>query len=379
MRIVHITDCYLPRTGGIETQVRSLAMQQRDAGHDVTIITATPGHEGVWSGLDIVDGLPVHRIAANLPGEMPVHPRGGRLIAEALHRLRHDAPVDAVHVHSGVVSPFAWQGIRVATRQHLPTLVTVHCVWGPGAQPAYRLANATTRWSRWGAQVAAVSDMAAERIRPVVAPAQVLVLPNGIHPDQWPVVAHVDEPGTLRVVSVMRLAPRKRTVPLVKVLARAQRELAPDVRLHAVIIGDGPQRGAAQRVARTENVDVEFVGRRDRAGILEAFASSDVFVQPSVKESFGLAALEARTTGLPIVARSQTGIREFVRDGVEGLLCEDDTGLARALVRLGRDPDLLARIRLHNQGTRPQQEWAGVLALTDAAYMRAAEVAHERA
>jgi phosphatidylinositol alpha 1,6-mannosyltransferase len=369
VRIVHISDCYLPRLGGIEVQVRSLALQQRAAGHDVTILTATPGHAGVHAGWDEVDGLVVHRIAASIPGEIPVHPRGGRLITDTLHRLRHEGAIDVVHVHSGVVSPFAWQGIRAATRLRLPTLVTVHCVWGPGAQPAYRLANGITHWSKWGAQLATVSDMAAERIRPVVRPDDVLVIPNGIDLPLWRIDPTPSEPDKLRVVAVMRLAPRKRSLPLVKVLAAASRELAPFVHLSAVVIGDGPQLSSARKAAA--GIDVDFVGRLDRDGIKSVFARSDVFLQSSVRESFGLAALEARTAGLPVVARSQTGIREFVENGVEGLLAPDDSGLTQALVSLGRDQGQLLSISAHNRSTPPAQNWSDVLQLTDRAYARA--------
>jgi glycosyltransferase involved in cell wall biosynthesis len=369
VRIVHISDCYLPRLGGIEVQLRSLALQQRAAGHDVTILTATPGHAGVHAGRDEVDGLVVYRIAASIPGEIPIHPRGGRLITDMLHRLGHDGAIDAVHVHSGVVSPFAWQGIRASTRLRVPTLVTVHCVWGPGAQPAYRLANGITHWSRWGAQLATVSDMAADRIRPVVRPDDVLVLPNGIDPSLWQVETGPREPGKLRVVAVMRLAPRKRSLPLVKVLGEASRQLAPDVHLSAVVIGEGPQLVSARKAAT--GIDVEFVGRLDRDGIKSVFGRSDVFIQSSVRESFGLAALEARTAGLPVIARSQTGIREFVESGVEGLLAPDDAGLARALVSLGQDQSQLLAISAHNRSTPPAQNWTEVLELTDLAYARA--------
>jgi glycosyltransferase involved in cell wall biosynthesis len=135
------------------------------------------------------------------------------------------------------------------------------------------------------------------------------------------------------------------------------------------VIGDGPQLSSARKAAA--GIDVDFVGRLDRDGIKSVFARSDVFIQSSVRESFGLAALEARTAGLPVIARSQTGIREFVESGVEGLLAPDDAGLARALVSVGRDPGQLLSISVHNRSTPPAQNWTEVLELTDLAYARA--------
>ena len=65
-----------------------------------------------------------------------------------------------------------------------------------------------------------------------------------------------------------------------------------------------------------------------------------MFVAPADLESFGIAALEARCAGLPVVAKSSGGVREFVRDEVEGLLCDTDEDMVQALVRLAlrRDP-----------------------------------------
>ena len=83
-----------------------------------------------------------------------------------------------------------------------------------------------------------------------------------------------------------------------------------------------------------------FTGRLPLEGIREVFAASDALAQASVLESFGIAALEARTFGLPVVARAQAGTSEFIHEGVEGLLAVDDEALGSALALLARDPAL---------------------------------------
>jgi phosphatidylinositol alpha 1,6-mannosyltransferase len=370
MRIAHVSDCYAPRTGGIETQVRALASRQSRAGDDVRVITATPGHGDVFAGDDTVDGLPVHRAAAHLPFELPVHPRTGREVG----RLLDTHPVDVVHVHAGVVSPFAWGAVRAATRRGIPTLVTVHSVWGPLARPGFALSDALLRWTRWGATLSAVSDVAAGRISVSLRGApEVLVVPNGIDPADWTVSPVGADPAHLRVVTVMRMAPRKRTLPLVRVLGEAASVLAPAVTLSATLVGDGPERARAEKHVREHGLAdaITFAGRLDRGRIRDVFARSDVYLQPSVKESFGLAALEGRTAGLPVVARTQTGTTQFIHDGVQGLLAVDDSGLARALVTLGRDRALLDAITAHNRGTPPQDAWPHVLEVVRTAYARA--------
>ncbi|TAK69415.1 MAG: glycosyltransferase family 1 protein [Actinomycetota bacterium] len=365
MRIAHVSDCYAPRLGGIEVQVGELARRQVEAGDEVRVLTATrlgADHDGA-------DGVVVHRITARVPFDLPVAPRTHHHVTDVLRRHR----VDVVHVHAGVVSPFAWSGLKAALDLGMPTLVTAHCVWGPLATPGFRLAEKVVRWSSAGAQLSAVSDVAAAPIRSVAADgASVLVLPNGIDPSRWQVEHRPREPGVLRVAAVMRLAPRKRAVPLAVILRNAADALAPQVRLRATVVGDGPDRARLQRHAGGA---VRLPGRLSHDAIRSLYATTDVFVQPSVRESFGLAALEARAAGLPVVARSQAGIGTFVRDGVEGLLAADDAGLTAALVRLGQDPVLLDRISDHNRQTPVVQDWPHVLAATRAAYAAAGATA----
>ncbi len=365
MRIAHVSDCYLPRTGGIETQVRSLALAQRDAGYDVQIITATPGHEQVRSGRDVVDGLPVHRIAVDLPGEVPIHPRTR---AEAVRSLRED-PADVLHIHAGVISPFAWGALRAARELDLPTVVTVHSVWGPLARPGFKVSGALLDWQR--TVMSAVSHMAAERVESALG-VDVAVLPNGIDPHMWRAATpYVMQPGTLRPVSVLRLAPRKRVGALLRALARAQALLGPQVAMRPTIIGDGPERGRSERMAQRLHLDATFTGRLSREEIQQRFAVSDVFVQASVRESFGIAALEARTFGLPVVARTPAGTGEFVTDYLNGLLAADDDALAAALARLGGEPELLARMATYNRTHEPTQTWPSVIRRAHELYERA--------
>lgn len=368
--IVHVSDCYLPRLGGIEVQVRQLAMRQVEAGHEVHVITATPGHDSVRSGIEVLDGVTVHRVAARLPMELPVHPRTGHHVGAIVGGLIRAAGDRVVaHVHAGVVSPFAWSGMRAASSAGAPTVVTVHSVWGPIASPGFRAADALVGWSRGGVQLAAVSEVAAERIRAAAGGgADVMVTPNGVDTDLWQV--RPEPHDGVRAVAVMRLAPRKRAIPLLDLVAEAARDL-PHGRLRLTLVGDGPERARVERHGRDLGLPLELPGRLTHAQIRDLYATCDVFVQPSVRESFGLAALEARTAGLPVVARRETGITEFVTDGVEGLLAGSDAEMSAALSRLASDDALRGRIAAHNRSVEPRQTWPHVLEAVDAAYDRA--------
>jgi glycosyltransferase involved in cell wall biosynthesis len=117
-----------------------------------------------------------------------------------------------------------------------------------------------------------------------------------------------------------------------------------------------------------------LLGFRTREEIRDVFREADVFVLPTIEEAFGIAALEARAAGLPVVAMSSGGVPEIIRHGVEGLLAASDAELAAHLVTLVRDPALRARIAAHNRDTLPPDRWSDVVAR----HLRVYELARER-
>ena len=119
---------------------------------------------------------------------------------------------------------------------------------------------------------------------------------------------------------------------------------------------------------------VTLAGRLDRGAVRELLRGAHVFVAPADLESFGIAALEARCAGLPVVAKASGGVREFVRDEVEGLLCDTDEDMVQALVRLGAEPDPAPGIADHNRTAgRARSTGRCVLESTEAAYAQATE------
>lgn len=108
-----------------------------------------------------------------------------------------------------------------------------------------------------------------------------------------------------------------------------------------VLVGYGALEGELRGRASNLGLDgaVTFVGERDSAEMLQSF---DLFVQPSLYESQGLALLEAMAAGIPSIATDVGGVGDVVRDGDTGLLVPpaDPEALAAAIVRLAAAPDL---------------------------------------
>ncbi len=376
MRVAHISDCYLPRTGGIELQVRGLSQAQLASGGEPEIITATPAARGNPHIRNETDsGVPIHRLAVDLPGGLPITPYfGGRL-----RTLLRDG-VDVVHVHGGLVSAFAWPALRTAVLAGTPAIVSVHSVWADWSR-AFSAVNALAGWRRWPVVWTAVSEVAAIPLRHALAgAAEVHVLPNGIDVDMWRKPSVEDRnPDEVVVAGVARLAIRKRGQEFIQILADARAQLPARIQLRAVLVGDGPDRAKIEKSLSRREMDwVDLVGWQTHDQIRDLFGRADIFVNPARLESFGIAALEARTSGLPVVAYAGSGVSEFITDGREGLLSRDDAGLAAAIARLAVDAELRARITKHNRSTEPPFGWPTVTASAEQRYAEAIKLVRAR-
>ena len=129
----------------------------------------------------------------------------------------------------------------------------------------------------------------------------------------------------------------KRVRDIIGIFARVNAERASRL----VMIGDGPERVVAEDETRRLGVEgsVSFLGKID--DIAPLLASADIFLLPSETESFGLSALEALASGVPVVCTRVGGLPEVVRDNETGFLCEvgDVEGMARVSLELLNDPE----------------------------------------
>nr|MBA2559117.1 glycosyltransferase family 4 protein [Propionibacteriales bacterium] len=219
MRIAHVSDVYLPQLGGIELHVHDLASRQHRLGHDSVVVTTTPG------GPEHSTDAPVHRFAAH---GLLTPSATARAIRDAV-RLLTARRVDVVHGHVSVISPFAMGVLQAAARTGIPAVVTMHSMWEEfGGVPRWLVCPVGAR--EWPVVWTAVSGSAATSFARVLGgDIAVGVLPNAVDPEPWRRLASRRtnrSAGPLRVVSVMRLVSRKRPLPLIKIIDRADRALA---------------------------------------------------------------------------------------------------------------------------------------------------------
>ena len=147
------------------------------------------------------------------------------------------------------------------------------------------------------------------------------VIPNFLNPTpiNEDVVKEIREEyapnGTPMLIHISNFRPVKRVMDVMEIYKRVN-ELKPSI---LIMVGDGPDRSKAEQFARDNQLnDVIFVGNVKNP--MELLSAADVMLLPSESESFGLAALEAMASGVPVVSSNAGGLPELNRHGVSGLM-----------------------------------------------------------
>ncbi|MEP7082835.1 MAG: glycosyltransferase [Chloroflexota bacterium] len=361
MRILLTSESYLPYLSGVTVSVDALARGLGARGHEVMVLAPRPA-----------SGAPIEDVGS--PGPEPqyawlasyqlprVAPFGYRMplpnpVDPALRTARRFAP-DIVHAHS----PFA-TGVmarRIARAGRRPLVFTHHTRFddyrhylGPFGRVASALSGAYLRrfWLGSSAIIAPSTELA-EEIRerlPAHARRRVVVIPTGVDVAGIRARRPIDPrpaagwaPDTLVVASLGRLAPEKSPLTILEAFATAARTRR---ELRLLLIGGGPMEAELRERAETPTLAgrVHLTGRLPRPEALATLGGSDLFAFASRTETQGLVLAEALAAGLPAIAIDGPGVRDSVRDGVDGRIVPADPAdsraarMAAALEELARD------------------------------------------
>jgi glycosyltransferase involved in cell wall biosynthesis len=156
---------------------------------------------------------------------------------------------------------------------------------------------------------------------------------NSVDPAKF--VSMVNLEKKFDLVSVTRLVQGKGLGELIECSYKSKRSL--------LIVGDGPLMEDLKETARSLSADVTFAGSKPNNEIPQILASSKVFVLNSESEATSYALIEAKLSGLPILARRNQGSITIVRDGVDGIIYSSDSGLSLecAMTKIFANPDLI--------------------------------------
>lgn len=336
MRIVHVIDHL--GAGGAQRLLADLAPRQQRRGHSVHVVClrgSTPLSQTIEAKGTSVTYL---RLKRSDPRQ-----------ASVLYALLRDVSPDIVHLHLTLACLL---GRLAAVAARIPAVI-VHDHEADAEifiTPAPLLALkrlAEPRLPPRALRYVLISRSALSYAREVrrLPETQVVLVPNGVDIDYL-------GQGRLAPTAARQRIGAPVDVPLIGFAGRMAHEKGIDVlldaltrlpRVHAAIAGTGPLAGAMRSYARTLGIGhrTHFVGYLD--DIRPLLWACDVYVQPSRREAFGLAAVEAAALGLPVVASRTGGLQDIVRDGVTGMLVRpgDAQDLARALDTMLSDAKLV--------------------------------------
>jgi len=267
-------------------------------------------------------------------------------LAVRMHQVVMEQGLSLLHVHYAIPhATSAWIAREMLRAQgnDVKVLTTLHGtdITLVGQAHSY---HAITKFSiERSDRITAVSSyLKAETIRAFgCAGCDVQVIPNFVDPTvydraRWRPDLRASLPPDHKVLMhVSNFRAVKRVRDIVRIFARVRAAMPATL----VMVGDGPDRSDAEEEARELGVekDVRFLGRIEMVAPL--LASADLFLLASETESFGLSALEALATGVPVVASDVGGLPEVVRHGETGILCPvgDVEAMGDAAIRLLQD------------------------------------------
>ena len=250
-------------------------------------------------------------------------------LAVRMHEVVSTHDLDLLHCHYAIPhATSAWIAREMLRQQHrdVKVITTLHGtdITLVGQDPSF---NAITKFSiEKSDRLTAVSEYLRKETYNAFGceKCDVAVIHNFIDPD---VYDRSKYPATLKeqlgkteplLMHISNFRPVKRIRDVVQIFERVHKEIP----CKLVMVGDGPERPAAEDEVRRHGLEdsVFFLGKLDVVAPL--LASADLFLLPTSSESFGLTALEALASGVPVIGARAGGLPEVVRDGETGFLCE---------------------------------------------------------
>jgi glycosyltransferase involved in cell wall biosynthesis len=361
VRVLQVTERYLPAIGGVERHVSSLSKELSKLGIESRVLTT-----------DIFSYSPLTRIGGPHYSSKVIVKRGYMLLPlpqglglVSPGMLRELSGVDLVHAHGYGRFP-GWL-IPYCRARGIPVVATTHA--SPGRRTLLKtLFDALIpRLSiSYAEHVIALTHIEAVYLRSLGVKCDITVIPNGIDLEEF----------QTRIRS-----PQKRMQNLILFVGRVDWELKGlDLAIQAVsilvhdhgsdarmlIVGPAVKDSVSRMRRLAERLRVSdrvvFMAPPPREELVRIMKMSSVLILPSRVESFPSVILEGMAVGLPIVASSVGGVPEILDFGRRGLLCKpnDPESLASCILRILSDPELRRRLVSEAEGSLHEFSWSNI-------------------
>jgi N-acetyl-alpha-D-glucosaminyl L-malate synthase BshA len=310
--------CY-PTYGGSGVVATELGMELAARGHDIHFISYAPPIRLT----DTNEHIHFHEVEVS---SYPLfdHAPYALSLAVKMMEVAESRNLDLLHVHYAIPhSVSALLARMMAAPKRLPFITTLHGtdITIVGNDRSFL---PITKFSiEQSDGVTAISHYLKQRtLEEFDIKRPIEVIPNFVNCDLY---CRTPEPelrkrwapdGEPVLMHLSNFRPVKRVTDVIEIFAMVREKL----KAKLVLIGDGPDRGAAEYMVRKKKLtrDIHFLGKQDR--VYHHLSQADLFLLPSDMESFGLAALEAMACEVPVIATNVGGLPEVVEHGIDGYL-----------------------------------------------------------
>jgi glycosyltransferase involved in cell wall biosynthesis len=370
LRIALVTETYPPDINGVAHTVSKIVEGLRARGHELMLVRPRnhSDHEAA------VDSRYQEVLVRGAPIPMYKQLRMGLPAQGALQKLWLKQRPDLVHI--ATEGPLGWSASRAARKLKIPTSsdfrTNFHAYsqfygfgWLKGAIVAYmrKFHNAThcTMVPTQGL-MAELSKIGFDRL---------MVVPRGVDTENFS-PAKRDEAmrqgwgataDTQVLLSVGRLAVEKNLDIVVRCFKSLQAKGLP---VKLIIVGDGPLRQALERSVP----EAIFAGTRTGQDLAKHYASADLFIFPSLTETFGNVTIEAMASGLAVVAYNHAAAGQLIEHLRNGMVLSpnQEEQLFEAAQKIVEDPVLRNNMRLAARQTAVDRDWSSVITRTESIF-----------
>ena len=357
-----ISETYAPEVNGVANTLGHLVTGLRARQHRVQLVRPRQGQELPLRSDDqlLTRGWPLPGYPGLQWGQSSMH--------TLLRHWRRQRP-DVLYI--ATEGPLGLSALRAARRLGIPVVSGFHTNFQHytghyGLSLLTRLMTQYLRWFHSRTEVTLVPSASQHLELTRRGFERLALLARGVdsqlfHPArrdaalraQW----GLDE-RAIAVVHVGRLAAEKNLALLVTCF-RALQQRYPQRQLRLILVGDGPQRAWLQ----AQVSDAHFAGVQRGDALASHYASADLFLFPSLSETFGNVVLEALASGLGVVAYDQAAAAQHIRHGHNGALASsaDAEEFIEAASWLLETPETLRRVRLNARQHAAQQGWPAIV------------------
>ena len=363
LHIALISETFPPEINGVANTLGRLVDGLRSRGHRVQLIRPRQDIDHTQNSDDdllLTRGWP-------LPG-YPGLQWGQSSLHKLLRRWQRQRP-DVLYI--ATEGPLGLSALRAARRLAIPVVSGFHTNFQQytGHYGIGLLTRAMTNYLRWfhnRTQLTLVPSIGQQVDLERRDFERLALLARGVDSQLFHPRRRSDElraswglaPDDLAVLHVGRLAAEKNLGLLVKAF-HALQQAHPQRRIRLILVGDGPQRASLQ----TQLPDALFCGLQRGETLATHYASGDLFLFPSLSETFGNVVLEALASSLGVVAYDQAAAAQHIHHGHNGMLARpgDEVGFCEAACGLLEDAEVLRHIRLNARRHAGHLSWDGIV------------------